>query len=278
MLKPNTGLEANPLDKRAVFKRLHQQNQCFVMPNPWDIGSSVILEKMGFKALATTSAGAAYAQGKRDGKMLKDEVFAHCREIVSATQCPVSADLENGFGSTPEHVYQTVKKAAEIGLAGCSIEDFTGDPQNPLYELKLACERIEAARQACHELSHDFVLTARCELLCYSDRSWEEAMARLISYQNVGADVLYAPKLPSIKAVSEVAKNLEKPLNVVMGLGDQAWDFETLQQAGVKRVSVGSSFARLAYGEVIKAALTIKDQGRFVENAAGFKTIEQFFD
>lgn len=167
--------------QNLTFRELHEQAGAFVIPNPWDVGSARILAGLGFKALATTSAGMAFAMGVPEGTVNKEATLVHCREMVSATSLPVSADLEKGFGDTPESVFETIKAAAATGLAGCSIEDHTGNKDHPIYDLSLATERIAAARQACNELSKDFVLTARCENLLWGKPSLNEVIQRLQS-------------------------------------------------------------------------------------------------
>jgi 2-methylisocitrate lyase-like PEP mutase family enzyme len=204
--------------KAACFQKLHDGPGAFVIPNPWDIGSARILAGLGFHALATTSAASAAALGRRDGELTRDEALAHARSIVNATDLPVSADLENGFGETPEVVAETVRLAAEVGLVGCTIEDATRNPERPLYDFRLAVERIAAAAQAAHALPFPFVLTARAHSLLYSPASLEETINRLQAYEKAGADVLFAPGLPDLVVVRAVCAAVSKPVNFMVGI------------------------------------------------------------
>lgn len=262
-----------------TFRALHEQDQPFVMPNPWDIGSARILEGMGFKALATTSGGMAYASGKPDGQVSAEHALHHCSEIVTATELPVSADLENGYGDTPESVFETISNAGATGLAGGSIEDYSGRPDAPLYDLGLAVERIEAASEACRKLPHDFVLTGRCESLVWGGTRLDEVINRLQAYEKAGADVLFAPGLDDLAAIREVCSAIDKPVNVIMSTPGLAFGIDELADAGVKRISIGSAFAQIAYGSLIAAAQEIAKSGtfEFTKNAIDYVELEAFF-
>lgn len=264
----------------SVFRELHERIGAFVIPNPWDVGSARILAGLGFEALATTSAGMAFAMGVPEGTVNKEATLKHCREMVSATSLPVSADLEKGFGDTPQSVFETIKAASATGLAGCSIEDHTGSKDNPIYDLSLATERIAAARQACDELPKDFVLTARCENLLWGKPALDEVIQRLQSYEQAGADVLYAPGLHDLDTIKKVCSAMTKPVNIVMGMPGATFNINELAEVGVKRISIGSSFARLAYGSLVDAANEIRQDGTFgfSEKAIGFNDLEAYFE
>ncbi|MFP3920616.1 MAG: oxaloacetate decarboxylase, partial [Dichotomicrobium sp.] len=258
------------------FRELHERDGAFVIPNPWDRGSARILAAMGFEALATTSAGFAFSQGVSDGGVSLDMMLEHCREIVEATPLPVSADLEKGFGDRPEAVADTVRRAAATGLAGGSIEDYTGDPAAPIFPFDLAVERIAAASEAARGADRDFVLTARSENFLHGRADLDDTIRRLQAFEKAGADVLYAPGLRDIGQIRTVCDSVSRPVNVLMGLPGTTLGVADLAAAGVKRISVGSSLARLAYGELIRAAGEIRDSGTFAyaEGAAGFRDIE----
>jgi 2-methylisocitrate lyase-like PEP mutase family enzyme len=266
------------LRKAVAFEALHMQPEAFVLPNPWDVGSAKMLAALGFKALATTSAGYAFSRGKRDaiGDISREDALAHAAEIVAATNLPVSADLENGYGDAPEDVAETIRLAAEIGLAGCTIEDTTGDADNPLYERSHAIERIAAGVEAVKSLNRPFMLTARAENYLFGRRDLEETILRLQGYEDVGADVLYAPGLPDLDAICTVCAAVNRPVNVVSGIGLPGVTVQELQDAGVRRISAGSALARVAYGALIVAATEIQDTGSFAafQSAATFAEID----
>lgn len=258
------------------FRDLHAQTGAFVIPNPWDKGSAVMLHKMGFKALATTSAGMAFASGRREGDAPREMVLDHCRDIVTATPLPVSADLEYGFGHAPQDAAETIRAIAQTGVAGCSLEDHTGDPANPIYDFNHAVERIAAAAQAARALPRDMVFTARCENFLWDRPDLDDTIRRLQAYEAAGADVLYAPGLRDLNSIRLVCDSLQNPVNVIMGSPQAPFCVQQLDQAGVKRISVGSAFARRAYGAFIDAAREVMDQGTFTETAKamGFDPIE----
>lgn len=262
-----------------VFRALHHEPRAFVIPNPWDVGSARILAGMGFKALATTSSGMAFARGLPDGVVSARATLDHCRDIVAATPLPVSADLERGFGDTPESVAETVTVAAGIGLAGCSIEDHTGNPDTPIYETTLAIERIQAACDASRALPDDFVVTARCENLLWDRPCLDDVIAQLQAYEAAGADVLYAPGLTSLDAIRTLCSAVSKPVNVVMETPGATFTVDQLSEAGVKRVSIGSAFAQLAYSSLVISAREITENGRydFTGNTIGYGELEAFF-
>lgn len=266
-------------DKAARFRALHEGPGAFILPNPWDAGTARIFAALGFPALATTSAGMAFSHGVRDGRAGREEMLAHCAHIVGATGLPVSADLENGFGDSPEAVAETIRAAAGTGLAGGSIEDHTGRPEAPIYDFTLAVERIAAAVEARRRLPGDFVLTARAENFLWGRPDLDDTIRRLQAFEAAGADVLYAPGLPDIEAVRTVCAAVTRPVNVVVGIGKARFTREELSATGVRRISIGSSLARLVYGAVARAAQTMQHEGRFdfVDGAMGFAEIEAFF-
>jgi 2-methylisocitrate lyase-like PEP mutase family enzyme len=265
--------------KADLFHTLHERGRIFVLPNPWDVGTAKILAALGFEALATTSAGYAFSRGRIDwvGNVDRDDALAHAREIVQATPLPVSADLENGFGKSPETVAETIRRAAAAGLAGCTIEDTSGEPENPIYDKSLAIERIAAAAEAVAALNRRFVLTARAENYLHNRPDLDDTLARLTGYEAVGANVLYAPGLPDLDSIAKVCSAVSRPVNVVAGIGLAGVTLPELEQAGVRRVSVGSSLARTALGAMLGAAREIRDRGSFTafESAASFTEIER---
>ncbi len=265
------------LSKGGTLRQLHEQT--FVIPNPWDVGTSRILASMGFKALATTSAGMAFSMGIPEGTASKAQTLAHCRLIVNATELPVTADLERGFADSPEGVARCIIEAADTGLAGCSIEDHTGRQDHPIYEYSLAVERIQAAVSACRSLPQDMVFTARCENFLWGRDDLDDTINRLQAYAAAGADVLYAPGLHDIDTIRTVCQSLDKPVNVVMGMPGATFGVKELQHAGVKRISVGSALARASFGTLVSAAEEIHQSGRFTfsDNAIGFARMDAFF-
>ncbi|TCS09115.1 isocitrate lyase/phosphoenolpyruvate mutase family protein [Rhizobium sp. BK418] len=245
------------------LKALHQRSEAFVIPNPWDAGSARILANLGFEALATTSAGYAFSKGKRDSfaSLTRSEILDNAAEIVGASDLPVSADLEDGFGAAPEICAETIRLASAIGLVGGSIEDATGDPARPIYDLAQAVERVQAAAEASRKLP--FLLTARAENFLWERPDLDDTIQRLQAFSAAGADVLYAPGLPDIDAIRTVCAAVDKPVNVVMGLKGPRYSVAELSAAGVRRVSVGGSFARAALGALLRAAEEVKSSGTF---------------
>ena len=250
-------------EKARLFRELHENPGCFVIPNPWDIASARILAGLGFQALATSSAASACAIGRRDGGLTRDEALAHARMIVEATDLPVSADLEKGFGDEPETVAETIRLAASAGLAGCTIEDATGDRARPLYDFDLAVERIAAAAEAAHALPFPFMLTARAHNLLFGAASLDETVARLQAYEKAGADVLFAPGLPGLEAVRRVCGALSKPLNFMAGIKGKSFSVAELAAAGVKRISLATSLYRAAMSGFLEAAREVRERGSF---------------
>jgi len=251
------------IEKYNLFRSLHYRDRAFVMPNPWDAGTARILSHLGFEALATTSAGLAFSVGKRDSfaALTRDEVLANAASIVSATDLPVSADLEEGFGVEPESCAETILAATRIGLVGGSIEDATGDPEKPIFPISQAVERVKAAIEAASD--QPFLLTARAENYLWGRRDLKDTIKRLCAFSEAGADVLYAPGLPDIDAVRVVCQEVDKPVNVVMGLQGPTYSVQQLSDVGVRRVSVGGSFARAALGALHRAAQEVLENGTF---------------
>jgi 2-methylisocitrate lyase-like PEP mutase family enzyme len=269
-----TASAADQHAKAVRFVALHQAPGAFVIPNPWDAGSARLLASLGFAALATTSAGLAFALGRRDaeGLLSREEALANARSIVEATDLPVSADLEDGFGRAPEDVAATVRQAAAAGLVGCTIEDTTADPRQPIHDFTLAVERIAAAVEATRALPFRFTLTARAENFLFNRPDLDDTIRRLRAFADAGADVLYAPGLPDLAAIRAVCAAVGKPVNVVAGLAGQRYRVAELAAAGVKRISLGSTLARVALGALARAAREIGDRGTFdfVDDAMPF--------
>ena len=251
------------IEKAVRFRALHDGPGAFVIPNPWDVASAQILAGLGFKALATSSAASACALGRTDGGLTRDEALAHARMIVEATDLPVSADLEKGFGDAPHVVEETIRLAADVGLVGCTIEDATRNQDRPLYDFGLAVERIAAAAQAAHALSFPFVLTARAHNLLYGPASLEDTIRRLQAFEKAGADVLFAPGLPDLDAVRTVCAALYKPVNFMVGIKGKSFSVGELAASGVKRISLATSLYRAAMTGFLDAANEVRDRGQF---------------
>lgn len=264
---------------KSAFRLLHERPGAFIIPNPWDVGTARIMAAMGFQALATTSAGMAFSAGIREGRTPQEDVLAHCKMLVEATPLPVSADLEKGFGDSPESAADTIRAAAAIGLAGCSLEDHTGDRTAPIFEHDLAVDRIAAAVEARDALAEDFVLTARCENFLWGRYDLDDTIRRLQAFEEAGADVLYAPGLRDMDTIRAVCASVTKPVNIIMGGATPAANLTELAEAGAKRISVGSALMRTAFGAVIAAGREMAEHGTFTfgRNAAGFAEIEDFF-
>jgi 2-methylisocitrate lyase-like PEP mutase family enzyme len=265
-------------DKRRAFHKLHETG-CFVIPNPWDVGSARFLQGLGFKALATTSSGFAWSHGHRDGGMSRDRVLDHLTEMVEATDLPINADFENGFAPDAAGVSEGVRLAAQSGVAGLSIEDSTGDASQPLFELDTAVDRIRAARKAIDKAGGDTLLVGRAECFLHGRPDLEHTIHRLKAYANAGADCLYAPGIRTpdqIRAV--VAAVAPKPVNLLMGWpGDLT--LKQIGDLGVRRVSVGGALARSAWGGFMRAAKMIAEHGKFdgFADAASGKELDDFF-
>ena len=261
------------------FRQLHERGKAFILPNPWDTGSARLLAALGYEALATTSSGMAHSMGLRDGKVSRQQTLDHCKMIVHATALPVSADLEKGFGDSPEQVAKTIDDAVAIGLAGCSIEDHTGNVEDPIFDFNFAVERIQAAVEAKLTYETDFVVTARCENLLWGQEDLDDTIRRLQAFEKVGADVLYAPGLCSLTDIKLVCDSLTKPVNVVIETLSPTMNLDALSNAGVKRVSIGSKLALYAYGAMLQAATQMLDEGNFslLADAAEFSLLERYF-
>jgi 2-methylisocitrate lyase-like PEP mutase family enzyme len=254
-------MPATTAEKRAAFRALHHSG-CFMLPNPWDAGSARYLQTLGFKALATTSAGFAWSTGHADNGVTRESVLAHLRAIVSATDLPVNADFENGFGADPDALAQSVSLAVETGIAGLSVEDSTGDPAAPLFPIDVAVERIKAARSAIDAHGGDALLIGRAENFFAGKPDIDGAIRRLAAYADAGADCLYAPGIQTREQISAVvAAVAPKPVNVLVG-SVSTWTLADLAALGVRRVSVGGALARAAWGALMRAAQSLAE-GRF---------------
>jgi len=256
-------MSASQNEKAARFRALHDGPGVFVIPNPWDVGSAMILAGLGFQALATSSAASACAVGRRDGGLTRDEALEHARVIAGSTDLPVSADLERGFGDAPEVVAETIRLAAEAGLVGCTIEDTTGHPDRPLYDDRLAVERIAAAAEAARAVPFPFMLTARAHNLLYGAASLDDTIRRLQAFEKAGADVLFAPGLPDLAAVRTVCAAVSKPVNFMAGIKGKSFSVSELAGAGVRRISLATSLYRAAMTALLDAAREVKDRGDF---------------
>jgi len=266
-------------EKGTLFHKLHKRETAFIIPNPWDVGTARLLAHLGFEALATTGAGYAFSIGQQDQTVKRDEMMRYIRGIVSATNLPVSADLENGFGKHPETVAETIRLAAETGLVGGSIEDASDDPDNPIYEHSLAVERIQAAAEEAHTLPFPFLLTARAENYLAGRTNLEDTIKRLQAYQKAGADVLYAPGISSKEDIATIIHSVDCPVNVVMGLQGVQLTLAELSEIGAKRISVGSALSRAALGAFLCAAQEMKDHGTFTfsDNAVSYRELNALF-
>ncbi len=266
-------------EKGRVFRSLHERGRAFIIPNPWDIGSAKLLAHEGFEALATTSMGYAFSIGKCDGAVGRDEMLAHVAQIVSATDLPVSADLENGFGDAPEFAAETIRLAAAAGVVGGSIEDSTGRQDNPIYEKQHAIDRIRAAVAVVRSLPFTFTLTARAENYLHGRPDINDTIARLQAYQEAGADVLYAPGLQTKDDIAAVVSSVDRPVNVLMGLQGVLLNLEELSALGVRRVSLGSTLSRTALGAFLRAAREMREHGTFTfaKDAAPSREITAIF-
>lgn len=266
-------------EKALAFRALHARPGAFIIPNPWDPGTARLLQQEGFDALATTSAGYAFSVGRRDNQIDRAEMLTHVRTIVEASDLPVSADLENGYGDDPSTVAETYRLAADTGLAGASIEDATQRTDEPLYEIAHAAERVQAAVEAVRSLPFPFTLTARAENFLVGQPDLKDAIKRLQAYQNAGADVLYAPGLTRPEDIAAVVSSVDRPVNVVMGLRGAQLSLANLSALGVKRVSIGSALARAAFGAFLRAAHEMREHGTFsfANDAVPFAEITQRF-
>jgi 2-methylisocitrate lyase-like PEP mutase family enzyme len=265
-------------EQAAHFLELHRTRHPLLMPNAWDRGSARLLASLGFEAVATTSSGYAATLGRFDYSITRDEALAHAANIVGATELPVSADLENGYADRPEDVAETVSLAIDAGLAGCSIEDFSGDPRDPIYDLELAADRVAAAVEAAHGERVRLVLTARAENHLHGRPDLDDTIARLRAYEDADADVLYAPGLVDAADIRRVIESVARPVNVLARPGLPS--IAELAELGVSRISVGGAFAFAAYGTLQKAARELLDQGSYGYAelaAAGLRAVREAF-
>jgi 2-methylisocitrate lyase-like PEP mutase family enzyme len=251
------------IEKGKAFRALHQRDGAFIIPNPWDVGSARILSHLGFEALATTSGGYAFSMGQPDYGIGREAMMAHVSVLASATDLPLSADLENGFGDAPEAAAETIRLAAAAGAVGGSIEDASGRAEDPIYELALAAERVRAAAEAAHAQSFVFTLTARAENYLHGRSDLKNTIKRLQAYQEAGADVLYAPGITSKDEIATLVRSVDRPVNVLMGLAGVPLNLADLSAMGVKRVSVGSALARAALGSLVRGAREMREHGTF---------------
>jgi 2-methylisocitrate lyase-like PEP mutase family enzyme len=252
--------------KAEKFQQLHDDGNCFIMANAWNAGSAVILEQAGFEAIGTTSAGIAYSHGLADAEaaLSFESALQETREIADAVDIPVSMDSENAYADKPEGVFENLQRIAASGVVGASIEDYSGDPENPFYDLELAVERVQAAKDAVRDLGYPFVLTARAECYLYGHADpFRESVLRINRYREVGADCLYVPGIRDIQTIRELVGACDGPVNVVMGLAGAPISLAELRQAGVARISIGGSLARAAFGLVRRAATEMLEQGSF---------------
>jgi 2-methylisocitrate lyase-like PEP mutase family enzyme len=254
---------ASQAEKGRVFRALHERDHAFIIPNPWDVGTARLLQSLGFEALATTSAGFAFSIGKPDGAVDRETMLAHTADMAAATDLPVSADLESGYGDDPAYVAETVRLAASAGLAGCSIEDVAARRHQAPYELSLAAERVRAAAEVAHSLGFPFLLTARAENYVIGRPDLRDTITRLQAFQEAGADVLFAPGLKSKEDIITVVRSVNRPVNVVMGLQGMQLSLAELSKIGVRRISVGSALSRAALGAFLRAAHEMRTQGTF---------------
>jgi 2-methylisocitrate lyase-like PEP mutase family enzyme len=254
---------APQLEKGRAFLALHQRPRAFIIPNPWDAGTARLLAHLGFEALATTSMGYAFSIGRRDNTLSRDETLENASAIAVATTLPVSADLENGFGDAPETVAETIRLAAAAGVVGGSIEDATGNPNDPIYEIEHAIERVQAAVETARALPFPFTLTARAENYLHNRPNLGDTIKRLQAFQQAGADVLYAPGLATKQDIENVVKSVDRPVNVVMGLRGVQLSLADLSEIGVRRVSMGSSLCRTALAAFLRGAREMQEKGTF---------------
>lgn len=268
----------NQHEKGVQFRALHQAPGAFVIPNAWDGGSARILAGLGFKALATSSGACAATLGRVDGKVTRAEALAHARNIVAATDCPVSADLEKGFGDSPEEVAETLRLAAETGLVGGSIEDATGNNDRALYDMNHAVERVAAAVAAARALPFPFTLTARSENYLRGNPDLDDTIRRLQAFERAGADVLFAPGLPDLAAVRAVCSALSHPVNFMVAIKGKSFSVAELTAAGVRRISLATSLYRTAMTGLVAAAREVKEAGTFgyLDNALTTADLNKF--
>jgi 2-methylisocitrate lyase-like PEP mutase family enzyme len=254
---------ASQEEKGERFRALHARAGAFVIPNPWDAGTARLLAGLGFEALTTTSAGLAFTLGRHDGELSREETLANAKTIAAATELPVAADLENGFGDAPEAAAETIRRAGETGIVGGSIEDATRDPRHPLYDFQHAVERVAAAAEAAHALPFPFMLVGRAENFVHGRPDLDDTIRRLQAFEAAGADVLYAPGLTRLDDIRVLRESLKKPLNVLVGLKDVSFPVAQLAALGVRRISLGAALTRTALGALLRAAREIREHGTF---------------
>lgn len=248
-------------EKAADFAALHDEPGCFIIPNPWDVGSARILAALGHKALTTTSAGFAWTLGRTDYQAGREDVLAHVRDVAPAVDIPLNGDLENGFGHAPEDCADTIRMSGEAGLVGGSIEDATGDSEGPIYPIEVAAERIRAAAEAAKALPFRYMLTARCENYLHGRADFKDTLARLQAYQEAGADVLFAPGLRTGDEIRTLCAEVDRPVNVLFGPWKEAATIAEVGEMGVKRISIGGALAAAAYKALIVASREMLDEG-----------------
>ena len=265
------------MEKGKVFRAVHAREGAFLMPNPWDAGTARLLERLGFEALATTSAGYAFSAGQLDNSVNRLAMMGHLNVVASATELPVSADLGNGFGDAPETAAETIRLAAVAGVVGGSIEDATGRDTEPIYALEFATERIRATAEAARTLPFPFTLTARAENYLHGKPDLIDTIRRLQAYQAAGADVLYAPGLTNRSDIEAVVSSVDRPVNVLMALQGAEMSLKELSAIGVRRVSIGSALCRAAFGAFLRGAREMLERGTFTfaEEAVSFREISE---
>lgn len=268
-----------PAEKAVSFRALHRREGAFIIPNPWDVGSARLLAALGFEALATTSSGFAYSLGRADGEVTLEETLEHCRVLCAATDLPVSADLENGYADDPVSAAKAITLAGNAGVAGGSIEDYSGNDSQSIYDFGLAVERVTAAVEAARALPYAFTLTARAENLLRGRDDLDDTIRRLQAFEAAGADVLYAPGLTTLDQVRAVTDAVEKPVNV-LGTMLKGVTLEQLGEAGAQRISIGGALARAALAPVLRAAAEMLDEGSFgwTSELASSAKIEALFE
>jgi 2-methylisocitrate lyase-like PEP mutase family enzyme len=264
------------MDKGRVFRQLHERPEIFLMPNPWDPGTTKFLTSLGFKALATSSAGFAFSRGLPDGAITFDVMMQHCRDLVAATDLPISGDLEKGKGDSADSAAETIFAAEAAGLAGCSIEDFSGDPDNPIYDFSLAVERVAAAAEAARALKSDFVFTARTENFLHGKTDFDDTIKRLQAFEKAGADVLFAPGISDLEHIKTICASVSKPVSV---LAPASLTVSELASIGVRRISLGPRLTTAAFTAVRDAARDVLDKGtfEFAKTGVSFGDLQQLF-
>jgi 2-methylisocitrate lyase-like PEP mutase family enzyme len=279
-VSPEAKINRTQAEKGHAFRALHERDHAFIIPNPWDVGSARLLALAGFEALATTSAGYAFSVGRTDTTILRDEMIAHVGAIARATNLPVSADLENGYGDAPERAAETIRLAAQAGAVGGSIEDSTGKADHPIYELVHAADRIRAVVDSVRALPFTFTLTARAENYLHGRVDLKDTIKRLQAYQEAGASVLYAPGLFTKEDIAAVVSSVDRPINVLAALPGSPFTLDDLSAIGVKRASIGSALSRAAYGAAIRAANEMRERGTFTfaDKAISFRDLTALFE